>query len=454
MNKVAITMLTLVSMAHGEVFKEGSYEFRAGGRVHRVQYNITQAVPDEAIISLGNQTGLDNMYCFGWDKVSMQFKESAEATAFAQLLADKIRTDAGAFVISKAKGCNSQRGINSTDKTTGLELRRVNKVTLSGFPVFINVDLVTSPAEYGEVIKEGAISYGSSPDNPGKHPLHLCLGMNVGDAASCNTAASSLPVYTHKALSVTCDNCFMGFSTDIFADFHFAHFGMASLAAGFKNMHAAGAIDLAMNVAAQHSFLGVDKELWSAGGADHPLVSFHVGLIPFSITFDAKLHLSADMQCSATAAAQAGVTMEHVIGDNYLTWDSQKETGKKWGHVHGTPTTTFTPTVSGSADFDCTGSVSLVPSFDLNMNKLFSTSMALTPTVAVKLKGDTDSVPPKLCETASYDLELSSSAQMHFSAAFGLIHADASWGPVRWGLSKQDSKTHCQGNASTALLVV
>jgi len=162
-----------------------------------------------------------------------------------------------------------------------MNLRRVHKVRLSGFPAQEILHLETSPAHYGEVIKEGAISYGSSPDNPGRNPLHLCFGMNVGDSASCNTAATSLPVYTHESLSVTCDNCFMGFSFDLFADFHFANFAMKKLAAGFKNMQASGAVDLDMNVAMENSFLGVDKDLWRAGGDDHPVISFKVGLIPF-----------------------------------------------------------------------------------------------------------------------------------------------------------------------------
>jgi len=457
MNKVAIAVLTLASVASGEVFKEGSYEFRAGGRVHRVQYKLTQAVPDEAIVDADKATGLANtstsVWCYGWGEVQMIFKKEADSKAFQKFMVDKVASEEGAFVVSEAKNCNFQGGkIHSTDNSTGMNLRRVNKVTLSGFPSQVIVHLQTSPAHYDEVIKEGAISYGSSPDNPGRDPLHLCFGMNVGNAATCNTAATSLPVYSRDALSVTCDNCFMGFSFDLFADFHFANFAMAKLSAGFKNMQASGAVDLAMNVAMQHSFLGVDKDLWHAGGDDHPIISFKVGLIPFSISFDAAIHLAADMQCSASAQAQAGVAMQHVIGDNYLTWDSSAESGKKWAHVHGTPTTTFTPTVSGSADFDCTGSVSLVPSFDLHMSQLFSYQMSLTPKVAVELKGDKDGV--QLCETASYDLELSSSAQMHFSTAFGLIHADASWGPVTWGKSKQDAKTHCQGKPPTAAVVV
>eukprot|EP00931_Biecheleriopsis_adriatica_P077663 TRINITY_DN51183_c0_g1_i1.p1 TRINITY_DN51183_c0_g1~~TRINITY_DN51183_c0_g1_i1.p1 ORF type:complete len:441 (+),score=77.57 TRINITY_DN51183_c0_g1_i1:97-1419(+) len=440
MQTVAIGLLLIAYTASSEMLREGSFEFQSQGRIHRVQYSITQAVPDDAIIPLDNQTGLESLHCYGWSQVQIMFKSEVDAKGFQHTVVDKVGNSSGAFITSADRSCNK----SPAQKTSGLLLRRVNKVRLSGFPAQIIITLDTSPAEYGEVIKDGKISYESGAD----HPLHLCLGVNVLDTTTCNTAEKPLPVYSHEAFSVTCDNCFMGFETDVFADFHFKDFTMFTLAAGFRNMKAAGAIDLALNAARQQSFLGIDKDLWHAGGDDHPVISFHVGPIPFAIYFDAKLHLTTDMQCQEAAAAHAGLAMEHVIGDNYLTWDTKN----LWRHVHGKPTTTFTPTVSGSANFDCTGSVSLIPSVDLHMNQLFSSSVALTPKASIEVKGDKKGI--QICETASYDLEISSSAQLHASMAFNLVKADASWGPVTWGISKQDSKTHCEGNATASLLVV
>mmetsp|Transcript_58663 Transcript_58663/g.104329 ORF Transcript_58663/g.104329 Transcript_58663/m.104329 type:complete len:392 (-) Transcript_58663:186-1361(-) len=388
---------------------------------------MTQAVPDDAIIPLGNQTALRSLHCSGWDEVSLMFNTEADAKAFQQTVVAKAATDSGAFVTSTDRSCNGR-------EKTSLLLRRVNKVSLSGFPAQEIVTLDTSPARYNEVIKDGNISYSSSAE----HPLHLCLGVNVGDATSCDTASRALPVYSHEELSVTCDNCFVGFAADVFANFHFQHFTMLTLVAGFKNLRAVGALELDMNINKENSFLGVDKDLWHAGGEDHPLIDFHIGLIPFVIHFDAKLHLLADMQCNAAAAAKAGVSMEHVIGDNYLTWDPKH----LWGHVHGTPTTTFTPIASGSADFDCTGSLSLLPTLDMHMSQILTSSMALTSKVTIEVKGDQKGI--QICETASYDSEISSSAQLHM--AFNHVKAD--WGPRTWGLSKGDSKTHCEGNAT------
>jgi len=433
----ALTFLVLILVTHADdLFKQGNVQLHAGDRVHSVRYSVTQAIPDEAIVALGNQSGLVSLHCSGLDQVFMRFNGESGAKDFQQTMAALAAADSGAFVTSNDQSCNRLQ-------KTGVLLRRVNKAELSGFPAKLFVTLYTSPAQYGEVIKDGNISYESSA----AHPLHLCIGVNVGDATSCNTAASQLPVYSHDLLTVACENCFMGFSGDVFADFHFKHFTMQGLAAGMKNLKASGAVQMTMNAASQQSFLGVDKDLWHAGSSDHPVISFHIGLIPFTISFDTKLHLVADMQCSAAATAQAGVEMEHVIGDNYLTWDPKN----LWSHVHGKPTTTFTPKVSGSADFDCTGSVSLVPTMELHMSQLLSSSMTLTSKASVEVKGDKTGV--QICETASYDLEISSSAQLHYSMALNLIRADASWGPVTWGVTKANSQTHCEGNATTALII-
>jgi len=109
MNKVAIAVLTLAAVANGEGRRlEGSYEFRAGGRVHRVQYKVTQAVPDEAIVAIDEAEGLGDVYCSGWGEVQMNFKDEEDAKKYQKFIVDKVASDDGAFVVTEGTRCNNR----------------------------------------------------------------------------------------------------------------------------------------------------------------------------------------------------------------------------------------------------------------------------------------------------------------------------------------------------------
>jgi len=109
------------------------------------------------------------------------------------------------------------------------------------------------------------------------------------DQSSCDSASGPITLYNSDIVSVTCSNCFIGFHADVFFNLEIRGFVLRSVSGGFKDVFLDGGIGLDMNAQVEKPILSVDKELWKGGGEDHPILSFHIASIPFSIWFDSSI---------------------------------------------------------------------------------------------------------------------------------------------------------------------
>merc|ERR1711924_163498 len=96
--------------------------------------------------------------------------------------------------------------------------------------------------------------------------------------------------------------------------------------------------------------------------------------------------------------AKAGLKMEYSIGDSWVSWDTKNN----WTHNKVQPNFTFTPTVSGKAEFQGDANFTVSPIIALRVNQLFKYELTLNPKVRFQIEG---SVADKhICSTPSYNV--------------------------------------------------
>jgi len=269
---------------------------------------------------------------------------------------------------------------------------------------------------------------------PHVHDKKICIGVNAG--TDCTSAKAPISVYSNKYISISCDNCFAGFTADVFVAFEIQNGFLHQLEGGFRQMAVNAALDLKLQASASWS-AGVDKAIFHADDEGTPFLSFKVGPIPFMFWFEANAQMKADISLMATAEANAGVLMKYNMGDNYVAWDPVNH----WRHVQTTPNLTFSPTVAGSAHFHGHGDVSLVPSVALHLDKVFTTGLTLTPLLNLDVDGQADiKSGAKLCESVDYSVDLAANAEIHIDMLFDLIKVDKTWNKDLWRKSGTLSK--------------
>jgi len=442
MPSVILSLLLLPALASSiGPRKKGSLTFRSANRVHTVVYDIEQAVADDNILDLEHTEGLQDIKCdVDGSILQVQLTSGQFAENFKDVLNSKIQQDSVFVVGKKEYGCPIAPSVNDTSRQ--ILLRRVIGASADGDITTIR----TTTARYGELIKEGQVKY-ASQQTKAEDPLHACLGINVADPTSCNSAGSSIPIFQKGPIDVSCDNCFAGFHTDIFFDIEFKFFGIRNFSGGFRNMAVDSAMDIALNVDAEKTFIAIDKDLFRVGGADHPVVHFNIGPIPFMIWFEGTSELKAGVSCALSAVASAGVSMKHNIGDNYLQWDA--ESG--WSHVKSNVTTTFTPMTVGTADVHCDGDISMPATVSMHANSIFTASTIVTPSIHATV--DASIATKKICESGSFELDISSQAVMHANLIGKWVTVDATWGPYSFFDLTADLPTVCVPLAESEIIV-
>mmetsp|Transcript_11040 Transcript_11040/g.27886 ORF Transcript_11040/g.27886 Transcript_11040/m.27886 type:complete len:432 (+) Transcript_11040:49-1344(+) len=423
--------LAVATLAAGPL-RSGSDTFVTGSHQLEVTYDIKQAVPDESIISLGDEKDLKQVDCDNdGSMVRLTFNDEQAAADFVNRSKQGDGPDGVFLTADAAHGCPMGNG----------QQQYIMRRIIDAFAIGECAQVRTASCQYGELIREGNISLAS---RRGDHPAHVCLGVNVADPSSCNSAAKPFPVFEKDELTLTCDSCFAGCQTEVFADVHLALGSATKVSGGFRNMLVNAAVDMDVKATEKKSFIAVDKEIFHM---EQPVLEFNIGPIPFQMVFEAGARLTAQFSCTATQEGKIGATMQYNIGDAYVMWDRKN----KWQTVKPTPNLTITPTLASHADLDCQGNFGIVPTVSLNLNQLLSQDLTLTSTLGVDIHGDIKS--KEICETGDYDMNMVSSAKLHASLGLDVATVDAWWGPVTLGDRKGDLPRHCVGVNSTLALL-
>jgi hypothetical protein len=310
---------------------------------------------------------------------------------------------------------------------TGAFIRRIVDSTMSG--QFIEVR--TTLSRYDEVYQEADIQYASNGvcDYKTAKPLHaeegaisaqsgknICIGFNT----DCeNGATNPLPLYQNTWLTITCTECYFGHSVDVFLEIKISHWTLQKLAAGYKNMETTSGMVITATAHAGWSS-GIEKVLEIAN--DATLIDFHLGPVPFLVTFDIPVQVQANLEFDATATATFGETSTWSIGDHYVQWDPKNH----WTHVTPSPKlTSETKIRDASANFNAVATLSIAPTLAMHVDNMFSYRATMTPTLIGKVTGST--VTKQVCANLSYSLAIDAETEMSIAIPVLNIHDDWVW---------------------------
>ena len=479
----------------------GNSTFYTTGRIHTLTFDVTHAsAAVDNMISLDLLPNLTSTVC-NIDPTSMQlhFDSYDSAADFYDLLGDiRLLSDAGDVFLSTSS--SAQRRVNGTTSNVtggcpasrsgpssssaasssgprgvefmmrkllgdpeGVPARR--RYTDTCNPSGCIVTLRTAPVNYEGVYQNATLSYSSKPTTasslakPADRPAgdtsgvggppapagwEFCVGLNA-DPESCAAARGPIDLYSSAVLDVSCDNCFVGVHGEVFFDLEIGLFLLRRLSAGFRAMAVDSGLGIDATAQVDRPILAVDKQLFQAGGQDAPVLAFRIGPVPFLLWFEGSIGVTGDLTFAAQAEARAGLHATYAIGDNYIQWAA----GSGWTHVTPSPQLTVTPSVSGSASFDVTGSLALPAQLSLHANQIFTHTLRLQPQAQLHVHGDTTT--KQICVDGSLSASLVASGELHMNILWHLIDVDASFGPDTLWSATRTLPTYCVGaNASEA----
>ena len=254
----------------------------------------------------------------------------------------------------------------------GLIIRRVIGAGLSGNYITVTA----AEAMYDEIYESADISFNTagacSEDDANALGKEVDKDVCVGWNSDCTSGAkATIPLFSNKATTLACDDCFVDFHVDVFIDVSIRGFEVQNLSAGFRNMYANGSLALGA-IAKANWNTGVDKTINLVPQTN--LINFKVGPVPFLIYFDMPVQITTDVSFNTDADAKFGAALNLQLGDAYVNWTPDKH----WSHTKPTPQMSFTPTLTP----DCPGSGPVTPGGPPIAASTMSGSMSTRPSAA------------------------------------------------------------------------
>eukprot|EP00698_Gefionella_okellyi_P012941 TRINITY_DN3516_c0_g2_i1.p1 TRINITY_DN3516_c0_g2~~TRINITY_DN3516_c0_g2_i1.p1 ORF type:complete len:451 (+),score=82.54 TRINITY_DN3516_c0_g2_i1:66-1355(+) len=363
----------------------------------------TLGAGNDSFIPLDNVTGLTAIQCnVDQTQSLMQFADKDSAYYFLDVLVEVT-----SFIIeSEQISC-----ANSTSP-----IRRV--MGWEFWEDTLQVLLLSVPARYDEIFQDADVNVSSIGPCPMTVDKQICLGMNA--ASDCQSAAQPIPIYSNNYVSMSCSDCFLGFEVDIFLTLSIRWFHLNQLAGGFRNMGVHGALVFDMNAQAQWS-TGVNKQINLVQPTT--VVNFHIGVIPIRIWFQVPVQITADASFHSSAQATIGAQVNWNIGDLYIQWDPTNH----WQHVTPSPSLSWTPQISGSAQFNADASFAVIPSIIMHVDNVFTYQVTLTPSLELSASGSTQST--QLCSKGTADVNFQSTATLNINIPWVHVESDKQFGP-------------------------
>lgn len=383
--------------------RDANLQLCSAGAAYRLAYTTTGAA-DEHFITVSRSTPGLAAWRVNVDhtEVLSSFSTAAAARAFvAQLGAETFVVEA------------DDLGTDNSDHVSARRVTAWNVIDAT------SVTLRLTPTRLDELLQNASITLEKVGSCGSNADATICVGYNT---ANCETASSSIPIYSNKYLSVTCSNCFVGWVADIFLALEIKLFHLETLSAGLRNMHVNGGLVFSAN--AQYSWsLAYDKTLPLVKPTT--VVKFNIGPIPIDIWFEVPVELQLDMSFMASASAKLGATADWNIGDAFVSWAS----GSGWSKVTPHPQLSWTPVLSGAAQFDASATAALLPSLIAHFDNVFTFTVSLSPTLHMEVSGA--AATKQICVKADADVKLVGTADLDVNLEW--VHVvEQHFGPWTW----------------------
>lgn len=230
-----------------------------------------------------------------------------------------------------------------------------------------------------DVIQNGTISiHPKGLQSTAEKDIPFCYSFN---SKNCKTPDSSISLFENKYLDLTCDNCFVGFSGNVFAEIVIDWFRIKNVAGGFRNLDLIGGLGVNLQATSAPSY-AFDK-LYPVINK-FTIASFNIGPIPVNLWLELPVELILNAGLDASANARIGTNINFNIGNTYFTWD--RSSGFKFygpsNNVMVKPYLTHKESLNGQAGFK------ILASLKLHLDNIFEVQADLTPEIDAALSGN------------------------------------------------------------------
>jgi len=313
------------------------------------------------------------------------------------------------------------------EQGNGAVLRRVIGPNLFGPHTFSDTfEIKTTIAQYDEVFQDGDVAYSAvaDPACAAQVDQKICLGFNADCAA--HQAKQPLPLYTSPSTSfaqitATCTDCWTALEADVIFTLQFKSFRVNKFELGLRNVSVDAALVM-QATADKQSTLSLDKVL-NIVKAPSYLFDFKVGVVPFVAMYSIPVEVAAQLDFSAHASATFGATTKMSLGSLDISWDPTNH----WQFLTPKIGFGFEPILTSSANLDIRGQTSITPTFNLNIDRIFTYNLNANPTLNAEIAGSKAS--KQLCLTTAFSVDLVESAELKLDINIIDFHKDYKWGP-------------------------
>jgi hypothetical protein len=282
----------------------------------------------------------------------------------------------------------------------------------TGLPAAFSVSITPSPDSDGKC----------PPPNAGGTKKGVCVGVNTNN---CHEARGSLAIDNF----LSCENCFMGLTTDITYDLEVKFFKLKKVSVGFQNMHLIGALEMLAHAAAQQTV--ADGSFPIIGEDLEYNINFMVAdIIPININFKIPTELIYSVKLSESVDLNFGGDLDVDLGDHSIEWTSD--------NGFSTPSTgtsvNFTPVLQAKGSVQADMPIGIKSKLMVEFEKVLSYDVSFSPSLPLHAQMDLDTNGQnEICLSSDADFEIDHEAKIHFEL-FGKDTTIASFGP--WQLYK------------------
>jgi hypothetical protein len=379
-----------------------------GGKWHNIKYDAT-VLDSTAFVDLDTMSHLKGVTC-DIDHTRIKLHFTSEVYSAEWLVKFHDLTDH--YLIGGVKW-----DCPMVDQTRGgLIIRRVVGAGLSGNYITVTA----AEAMYDEIYQDADISFNTEGSCTAEDEKALgkdidkdvCVGWN----SDCTSGAkATIPLFSNKAMTLSCDECFVDFHVDVFIDFSIRGFAVQNLSAGFRNMYANGSLVLGA-IAKANWNAGIDKTIDLVPTTN--LINFKVGPVPFMIYFDMPVEVTTDATFNTEADATFGAALDLKLGDAFVNWNPTTH----WTHTKPTPVMTFTPHLTTAATLSATASASVVPTLTAHFDKVLSYQITAKPQVNLDIEGS--EATKQVCAKSTYQVSVNSVTDLNINIPWANIHDD------------------------------
>lgn len=252
-----------------------------------------------------------------------------------------------------------------------------------------------------DIFESGKINIQSSDKNLTKEiDVPFCFGFNAD--GSCKRPSSIIPIFDNKNMKVTCDNCFVGFSGEMFIDIELALFKVKKVAVGFKDMYLKGGLGVELDALGKYSY--VYDKIYKVLEKFH-IITFPIGPIKFEIMLDLPIEIYLSAYANANGNINIGTNLDVNIGGLYLLYENGRFTV-----IKPAPKINYDQYLVTRAGVDGDVELKILPTLSIYDNSIFKFNVMFEPTASLGMHGTL--ADRKVCANGNYELSINTNGNV------------------------------------------